>query len=65
MCWHDDVGDAVPDSVSTQTMALNDFTTQMDAFQRTRSPASIVDLTDDEIERAISEINSAIKKFSK
>ncbi|MDO9596112.1 MAG: serine/threonine-protein phosphatase [Azoarcus sp.] len=65
MCWHDDLGDAVPDSVSTQTMALNDFTTQMDAFQRTRPPASIVDLTDDEIERAISEINSAIKKFSK
>ncbi|MCK9258824.1 MAG: serine/threonine-protein phosphatase [Azoarcus sp.] len=65
MCWHDDLGEAVPDSVSTQTMALHDFTTQMEAFQRTRSPASAADLTDDEIERAISEINSAIKKFTK
>lgn len=65
MCWHDDLGAAVVDAISTQTMALNDFTTQMDAFQRVRPPASIVDLTDDEIERAIAEINSAIKKFSK
>ena len=66
MCWHDDLGEAVPDSVSTQTMALHDFTTQMmEAFQRTRSPVSAADLTDDEIERAISEINSAIKKFTK
>ncbi|MBR0567274.1 serine/threonine-protein phosphatase [Azoarcus sp. L1K30] len=66
MCWHDDIGAAVPDSVSTQTMALHDFTTQMDAFQRTtRGSATAVDLSDDEIERAIAEINSAIKKFTK
>ncbi|MFN4064973.1 MAG: PP2C family protein-serine/threonine phosphatase [Parazoarcus communis] len=65
MCWHDDIGAAVPDSISTQTMALNDFTTQMDTFQRSRTPSTPIDLTDDEIERAIAEINSAIKKFSK
>lgn len=65
MCWHDDIGAAVPDSISTQTMALNDFTTQMDTFQRSRAPSTPIDLTDDEIERAIAEINSAIKKFSK
>jgi len=65
MCWHDDLGEAAPDAVSTQTMALHDFTTQMDAFQPTRPTPGVVDLTDDEIERAISEINSAIKKFSK
>ena len=65
ICWHDDLGEAVADSVSTQTMALHDFTTQMEAVQRTRGAATSVDLTDDEIERAIAEINSAIKKFTK
>lgn len=67
MTWHDDSGRA-PDAtltVSTQAMALDDFTTQLDTFERPRTPAAGYDLTDDEIEKAIAEINAAIHKFSK
>ncbi|MGL1832022.1 PP2C family protein-serine/threonine phosphatase [Rhodocyclaceae bacterium SMB388] len=65
MRWEDAGAAAHSDTVSTQTMALDHFTTRLDTFQRTRPPVSDLDLTDDEIERAISEINSAIQKFSK
>lgn len=65
MCWHDDQAQALPDAVSTQTMALNNFTTQLDAFQPSRTPAAGVELSDDDIENAIAEINAAIHKFSK
>jgi serine/threonine protein phosphatase PrpC len=51
--------------ISTQTMATSDFTTRMDSFQRIHPAAREADLSDDEIEQAIQEINSAIQKFSK
>ncbi|MDR2031976.1 MAG: serine/threonine-protein phosphatase [Azoarcus sp.] len=63
--WHEDNNDIIPDAVSTQTMALSDFTTRMDSFQDMRPPASDMDLSDDEIENAIQEINAAIQKYSK
>lgn len=63
--WLDDPATLLPSAVSTQTMALDGFTTQLDAFGETRPPRSGTDLTDDEIERAIAEINAAIHKFSK
>lgn len=65
MCWHDE--SALPDghSVSTETMAQDHFTTRLDSFDRNRAPATAFDLTEDEIEKAIAEINSAIHKFSK
>lgn len=62
MAWED--GDA-PQVISTQTLALDHFTTQMEGLLKSRLPASASDLSDEEIERAISEINSAIKKYSK
>ena len=65
MSWHADTTEPGRDSVSTETMALDNFTTQLDTFETTRSPAAKQDLTDDEIERAIQEINSAIHKFSR
>lgn len=65
MRWEDDAAAAHSDTVSTQTMALDHFTTRLDTFQRTRPPVGDLDLTDDEIERAITEINAAIQKFSK
>lgn len=65
MCWHDEENQVLPDAVSTQTMALNNFTTQLDAFQPSRALATGVDLSDDDIEKAIAEINAAIHKFSK
>ncbi|THF60394.1 PP2C family protein-serine/threonine phosphatase [Pseudothauera rhizosphaerae] len=63
--WHDDSAPLSADGVSTQTMTLNDFTTQLETFDQSRSPTTAPDLTDDEIERAIAEINAAIQKFSK
>lgn len=63
--WHDDAAPLPEDSVSTQTMAMNDFATKLDSFELSRSPTAALDLTDDEIERAIAEINAAIQKFSK
>lgn len=65
MCWHDEAIDVPDDAVSTQTMALDKFTTQLETFERTRAPGGSYEITDDEIERAISEINQAIQKFSK
>lgn len=65
MQWQDDINQAAGESISTQTMARDNFTTRLDTFDRAHQPTSAFDLTDDEIERAISEINSAIQKFSK
>lgn len=65
MCWQDDTAAAAGDSISTRTMAQDRFTTRLDTFDRNRSSANAFDLTEDEIERAIDEINSAIQKFSK
>jgi PPM family protein phosphatase len=62
--WHEELAEGQPSTVSTQTMGLDSFTTQLDAFGESR-PVSGIDLTDDEIEGAIAEINAAIQKFSK
>jgi len=51
--------DAGSQSVSTLSMPMNSFTTQMDDF-----PAAPADLAEDEVERAIAEIQNAIKKYS-
>ncbi len=64
MRWHEE--DINPDSVSTQTMALNDFSTQLDTFQeRMRGTLAEIELTEDEIEKTIAEINSTIQKFNR
>jgi serine/threonine protein phosphatase PrpC len=67
MLWLDETVNTISEVVSTQTMALHDFTTQMDSFERLHSSkdGGSMDLTEDEIERAIAEINAAIRKFSK
>jgi serine/threonine protein phosphatase PrpC len=65
MRWHSEVTAAGADSVSTATLALDSFTTRLDTFENTRTPGGKYDLTDEEIEQAIAEINSAIQKFSK
>jgi hypothetical protein len=48
-------------------MALDEVQTQMLEFGRSRTgePIKKLDLTEDEIEKAITEIRSAINKFSK
>jgi serine/threonine protein phosphatase PrpC len=62
--WHDDFAEELPDTVSTQTMAVSSFTTQMESFERSAGSGN-QDLTEEEIEQAIAEINVAIKKFSR
>lgn len=64
MRWEDDCIDDPSTHISTLTMPLDSFTTQMEGFSREGGSAS-GDLTDEEIERAIAEIQSAIRKYSK
>ena len=52
-------------SSATQTLELDSFTTQLDSLEQTLGVNNAFDLTDDEIEKAIAEINAAIQKFSK
>jgi serine/threonine protein phosphatase PrpC len=51
-------------AVSTRTLPLHEITTQMEGFNRAREGGT-GDLSDDEIERAIAEIQAAIRKYSK
>ena len=61
MTWHDDHQEDIPDTVSTRTMPADADTTQMEGFGRGKREQE--DLSEDEIERAIREINAAIHKF--
>lgn len=67
MCWQDESAPPGIDSISTRTMALDEYTTRVDIFERglRGGAAAAADLTDEEIERAIAEINAAINKFDK
>ncbi len=49
-------------SISTQTMALDEIATHIEQFGR--DPAHKVNLTEDEIEKAIEEIRATIDKFN-
>lgn len=60
--WEENYHQLTQSSVSTQTMGLGEVTTRLDEFGR--NPSYKSDLSDDEIERAIEEIRSAIDKFS-
>jgi hypothetical protein len=60
--WEDSYIEHAPSSISTQTMGLNEVTTKLDEFGR--NPAYKMDLSDDEIEKAIQEIRSTIDKYS-
>lgn len=63
--WHDEMATGQPSTVSTDTMGLDSFTTQLETFGESRPPAPAGEFSDDEIERAIAEINAAIQKFTK
>jgi hypothetical protein len=53
-------------STTTDTMELGQFETQLErTITLTDRPGSQRDLTDDEIERAIAEIQSTIQKYRK
>ncbi|MCL2523212.1 MAG: protein phosphatase 2C domain-containing protein [Betaproteobacteria bacterium] len=59
--WEQSYAEEADNSIFTQTMALDEVTSQIDEFGR--SPAYKSDLTEDEIEKAIDEIRAAIDKF--
>jgi serine/threonine protein phosphatase PrpC len=63
MCWGETYGEEVPTTVETQSLPFDGHSTQMPEFDRRSSP--LPELTDEDIERAIDEIRSAIKKHSK
>lgn len=63
--WHDELAQGQPSTVATHTMGLDSFTTQLDALGKVNGNPVATDISDDEIERAIAEINAAIQKFSK
>lgn len=64
--WEDNYAEDTLGSVSTKTMPVDSFTTQMEAFAKARKGNQpLPNLSDEDIERAIQEINSAIRKYSK
>ncbi len=64
--WEDNYAEDTLGSVSTKTMPIDSFTTQMEAFARARKGSQpLPNLSDEDIERAIQEINAAIRKYSK
>ena len=60
--WEEAYVDEASSVISTQTMAMHEVTTRLEEFGR--NPAYKSDLTDEEIERAIEEIRSAIDKYA-
>lgn len=65
MTWAEEGGAVASDWISTQTMRPDDFRSTIEQFGRTVPPSSGGYLSDDEIERAIEEIRTAIRKHSK
>ena len=62
--WGDESRLLEPKTVSTAAMQADSHTVQLDPFDA-RNGATRPDVTDEEIERAIAEIQAAIKKYSK
>lgn len=61
--WEQSYSEEASSTVMTQTMPLDAVTTKLGEFGR--DPAFKTGLSDDEIEKAIAEIRSAIQKYSK
>ena len=65
MNWLDHyTGKGAAGEVSTQTLELGEFSSQVDPFGKAVAANKAADLTDAEIERAITEIRKAIRKQS-
>jgi len=60
--WEESYVEEANSSISTQTMAQDEVTTRLEQFGR--NPAYKSDLTEDEIEKAIEEIRTAIDKYN-
>jgi len=64
MTWADELGDEAPTWISTVTMDEKEYKSTVQQFHKTTPPAPPGYLSDDEIERAIDEIRTAIRKHS-
>lgn len=62
VCWEESYQSETDSSISTQTMAPDEVTTKLEEFGRQQGPKA--ELSDDEIERAITEIRSTIEKYN-
>ena len=60
--WEDNYVEEASSSISTQTMRFDEVATHIEEFGR--DPAHKTDLSEDEIEKAIEEIRTAIDKFN-
>jgi serine/threonine protein phosphatase PrpC len=60
--WEDAYVEEASSAISTQTMTQDEVTTRLEEFGR--NPAYKSELSDDEIEKAIDEIRSAIEKYN-
>lgn len=58
-------GALAPASIETEALAPDHFTTHLDSFDTSVLSSTEAEFTDEEIERAINEINSTIRKFNK
>lgn len=65
MTWAEEDDAVASDWISTQTMRPDDFKSTIEQFGRTVPPTTGGYLSDDEIERAIEEIRTAIRKHTK
>lgn len=65
MKWGGGGAAEVAEPVSTGTMPMDAFTTQIETFNVAREVEGEPSISDDDIERAIDEIQMAIKKYSK
>ena len=63
--WEEDYQGESLGAISTQTMPAGGFSTNMGGFTLGSGNPPPADLSDEEIEKAIQEINNAIQKFSK
>lgn len=62
--WHGG-GAPAADAIETDLLAPDHFTTHMDSFDTSTLATGDAEFSDDDIERAITEINSTIRKFNK
>lgn len=65
MTWGDNKHEIAEDRVSTLTMPLDSFTTEMAGFSGSRESSGAATITEEDIEKAIQEIKAAIRKHAK
>ncbi|MDD5328741.1 MAG: protein phosphatase 2C domain-containing protein [Sulfuricella sp.] len=65
MRWGDESEVFNPRSISTATMPLDSFTVELDAFDMAQGKHGEMEVSEADIERAIAEIQTAIRKYSK